>query len=239
MDRSRCIAADGSLVTVEIDDGYDLDRPWFSYAEFRPRPGELSNDVLPFGVNTGPVSSVEVGAQSINAVLRSEVDFDGGVIAIYDGFDGGQPATLAAWRGSFNAAWGFHYRPEDTEAAIVEFFSRMRLADGELGLTVSVPQYDAAAVRAYKRVPDVGFLDVIPGSDAQQLVPRWEGDATNYGEVWRRDSLNSDWEDMVLMASASAVATMTPDVAVHSQRAVRNERAASFAVAVEELTWGD
>lgn len=238
MARSEHIAANGGLVSVEADDAYDLSKSWFSYVQFRPTFGLVANDVPPFGANTGPKESVEVGAASISASLRSEYGSGGGTIATFDGFDGGNAVTLTAWIGSKHATWGFHYRPDDTEAAISEYYAKIRMTDSELGLTVTADSYEPTGVRSAKQIPDVGEIVVYPGSEASGLIPTWQGTQTAAGEMWKRETHTEEWEDVVVLASDSAIVTVSPDPTSGGSQEERNDRMASFASSISAVSWG-
>lgn len=240
-------AIDNSLVELEVDDEFrDRLSPWLGHIRYMPKYGGRDTTAEMWAFDLAPLSSLGSGVFAVGGRERERFKLNGGDVVIYDSTN--MPdARWAAWLGPWHMAHAMFYAPVWQSSDIAEFFSRVTFTDTPEGLTADTAGRFEVQMTAYKQhVAGVGSLRVEPKASSANRIPSWRGLQGRTGEIWRLAQESEGSATPLLMATGTAVATLSPwDVPRASQpgipvraAAVRpEEAAASFLSTIYRLDW--
>ncbi|HEX2050454.1 MAG TPA: hypothetical protein VHJ34_07460 [Actinomycetota bacterium] len=242
---TRFQAPSGEIVTLDAR-GFDLSEPWFCWAELVTRADAATRGApRQRGFQIGPRASVDTAiAKVLKGTVRERVALGGGELVIADGRKGSE--SFAAWTGPWHAAYGWFGDNLKSTTAIVAHFSDVRFVDGPLGLRLSSRGDELGRTMVTKRVAGIGLVQIMEGSAASGLVPAWSGAKVQAGELWKREvhAPGGGHAPLYLLASRTAVATLTPDDSFPTfddgpspAAANRGRSAVEFLESVTELAW--
>jgi hypothetical protein len=224
----------------------DLSHNWFCWAELVPN-GQSSSPRTAGerrGFMVGPTSAVDVAITGVlQGTVRERVRFAAGDFVIADG----QKESFAAWIGPWHAAYGW-FSPNTPSTTVLGTFSGLAFVDDALGLRINSRTERLGRLLVTKRIPDVGLMQIMRGTEAAGLLPTWSGATVRAGEVWRKAVSDGDTNphQHLLFASTSAVVIMDADPdrlkfhpdAPATPPAEADRLVLGFLEDLVELTWG-
>lgn len=235
-------AADGCLMTLAAP-GWDLTRTWDSTVRIRSgRPdGRRADNAWMREIHIAPSGNIDFLLENFldARVTQRLVARGGGTFLIAESRQADLQG-VALWRGEWHEAVAYLSPSEmGVGSRPLRVFEGLGFIDSPRGLRI-VPGYGREThiqvmdVSTY--VEGAGEIEIGPAAEALQMVPTWSGAQVRGGEVWRVDTtLDEDAgaQHGLMMASRSAVLTLTPDDPSNS----RLTKQLDFMQSISQVTW--
>jgi hypothetical protein len=185
----------------------DLSEPWFGRFWLRGNHVYRAFETAPKGTFESHVEHALTGR------VVERVSVDGGQLVLAHNEE--LTTSLAAWSGSAHEIYTWFNGPLPDASQLTEIFQDLEIEDSAEGVrgTPRLPtETSLHDIELKKYVPDIGFLTILDGAHAADLVPKWSGAKAAYGEVWAKapDGLTSKGAFLV-HASESAVTLAVPE----------------------------
>ena len=203
---SRYRTVSEATVTLTARMG-NLGEPWFGRFWLQGNHVYRAFETAPKGTFESHVEHVLVGQ------VVERVSIDGGQLSLAHNEE--LNASLAVWSGTAHEIYTWLHGPLPDASQLTEIFEDLEIEDFEEGVraTPRLPTRTSLHdIELKKYIPDIGFLTILDGAQAVDLLPKWSGARAAYGEVWAKapDGLASKGAYLV-HASESAVTLAVPE----------------------------
>lgn len=204
---SRYETVSGSTVTISSAIG-DLSEPWFGQFYLRGNHVYRAFETAPAGTFESHVEHALAG----QIIERLSVT-DGELMLAHNEET---LTSLAALRGTWHDVYTWLNGPCPDTSQLAHIFDDVVFTDSRGGIRAR-PRMPAEiklyGIELKKYVPGIAFLTVLDGADAVDLVPKWSGARTEFGEIWTRpvEGAGHSGGPLLMHASRTAVTLARPD----------------------------